>query len=79
MSSNLESWLEKINAAKSRVDIFRILEDFRPLEWTDEQRAAMAKTYMRVLDGLAPGKEASAPAATATTTGDDGPVWYEKM
>ena len=79
MSSNLESWLERIHAAKSRVDVFRIVEEFRPLEWTDEQRAAMAKAYMRALDRMAPGTEASAPAAAATTTGDDGPVWYEKI
>lgn len=79
MSSNLDSWLEKIHAAKSRADVFRTLEEFRPLEWTDEQRAAMARAYMRALEVLAPGTASTADAAADTATGNDGPVWYEKM
>ena len=80
MSSDLDSWLKKVLAAKSRADVFRVLEEFRPLDWTDEQRAAMAKTYMRVVEQLAPGGGAAASSvAVETDSGADGPVWYEKM
>ncbi len=79
MSSDLQIWLKNVNAAKSRVDVFRLVEQFRPMEWTDEQRAVMAKTYMRALDRLAPGEGSKSDAATTETEGPDGPVWYEKM
>ena len=81
MSLDLDSWLKKVQAAKSRANVFAILDEFRPLAWTDDQRAAMARAYMRVVEKLAPEENTVAAAAkpAATTSGDDGPVWYEKM
>jgi hypothetical protein len=89
MSLDLDTWLKKAHAVKTRAELLRLLDDFRPLSWTDEQRAAMSRVYMRVLEKLPPGedtlvapKPAAAPAESApaaTKAGDDGPVWYEKM
>lgn len=80
MSSDLEAWLKKVHAAKSRADVFRVVEEFRPLTWSDEQRAVMAKTYIRAVENLAAGSESTAGAAAPSVeAGADGPVWYEKM
>jgi hypothetical protein len=43
--SELEPWLERILAAQSIEDIFAILDEFRPLLWSDDERASMAKIY----------------------------------
>ncbi len=61
-----------------------MLDEFRILEWTDQQRSSVAKLYMRLLDVLpheeAPSKFAddgntAAPAQPA----EQEEVWYEKM
>lgn len=63
MSLDLESWLRQARAPKSRAEILRLVDQFRPLEWTDEQRAAMARVYVRALSKLPPEDAmASAPA-----------------
>jgi hypothetical protein len=78
---DLAPWLTRIKKAGSRAEVFSILDEFRKLEWTDEQCASMGKLYIRVLQRVAkPGTDDDATvAAAATTAQNDGPVWYEKM
>lgn len=49
---DLNSWLNRIRQAETRAQVFSILDEFRPLSWTDEERSQMAKLYIRLLDGL---------------------------
>lgn len=49
---DLNSWLNRIRQAETRAQVFAILDEFRPLPWTDEERAQMAKLYIRLLDAL---------------------------
>ena len=80
-AEDLNLWLSRVRVAPSRKQIFNILDEFRKLEWTDEQRSMMAKLYIRVLEQVADdGADSSVettPAAVAAQ--DNGPVWYEKM
>ncbi len=78
MGSPLESWLKKVHVAQTRTEVLRLLEEFRPMDWTDEQRAAMSKVYIRALEQLAPEADTS-DAQKAQVSSADGPVWYEKM
>lgn len=60
-----------------------MLDSFRVLEWTDEQRSSIAKLYMRLIDVL-PNDQSSAADDTAASGGPGKPaeqeeVWYEKM
>lgn len=75
---DLEQWLLKMERAASCKEVFELLDQFRPLDWTDEQRAAMAHAYMRVLEKLKDDSPAVETAA-ASNNAADGPVWYEKM
>lgn len=73
-------WCERIKKAQTQKEVFSILNDFQKLEWTNQERASMAKFYHRVIANLAPGEESVKPAtADDTATANDGPVWYEKM
>jgi hypothetical protein len=75
---NLDQWLEKVQNCKSRSELFKLLDEFRLLDWTDEQRSLMAKAYMLLLET----KLKQQPSDTAVADnkgGPDGPVWYEKM
>jgi hypothetical protein len=76
-TADLDNWLVKIRQAKSHQEVFQLLDEFRPLEWSDEQRAAMAKAYMKVLEATQTSSEAQ--AGGKQKDGNDGPVWYEKM
>jgi hypothetical protein len=77
--SSLQDWLKRVQAAKSRSELFAILNEFRPLEWTDDERATMAKSYIRLLDGMKEEPESTKGAESEKSEGADGPVWYEKM
>lgn len=46
---DLQSWMNKVARAQSRAEILGILDQFRVLEWSDEERSQMAKLYMRLL------------------------------
>lgn len=75
---NLDDWLKRVQGARSRKEVFEILDQFRALDWTDEQCAMMAHTYIRVLENTkatAQDKESGGVEEQAA----DGPVWYEKM
>ena len=88
----LSAWIERLKATKSRQQLLALVDEFRILEWTDEQRSSIAKLYMRLLDVLPDGGgeplaavSQSVPAAaasqpqTAAPSPDDEEVWYEKM
>ena len=79
---NLQDWFKKVQSCKTRSEVFAVLDQFRPLPWADEERAQMAKLYIRLLDHLP--DDSGAVAATAGGAQEDkpanyGPVWYEKM
>ncbi len=77
---DLSAWVKRIQGAKKRSEIFAILEEFRPLPWSDEERSQIAKLYIRLIDLLPEESGAAAPvAASADKPANDGPVWYEKM
>ncbi len=83
-SIDLSAWIEKLKTARNRTELFAMLNDFRILEWTDEQRSSVAKLYMRLLDVL-PHEEAPAQSSDDGKTGgptkpaEQEEVWYEKM
>ena len=51
---DLQAWLERVKAAPSGKEIFQIVDEFRPGDWTDEDRALMSKTYIAALSKLTP-------------------------
>jgi hypothetical protein len=61
-SGDLSQWIERVKATKDKAELFSLLDKFRVLEWTDEQRSSIAKLYMRLLDVLPDGE---APTASA--------------
>lgn len=77
-NADLDQWLNKVQACKSRTELFKLLDEFRPLDWTDEQRSVMGKTYMLLLETKLK-QQLSDTAVADTKGGPDGPVWYEKM
>lgn len=67
--SELQTWLERIHAAQNTEEVFSILDEFRPLLWSDEERATMAKTYNTKLHVLnAPPPEEKKGKQKAKTT-----------
>jgi hypothetical protein len=86
MSTTIElsAWIEKIKSARTRTELFAMLDSFRVGEWTDEQRSSIAKLYMRLLDYL-PHEESTSGASDDTNGGgsakpaEQEEVWYEKM
>jgi hypothetical protein len=77
-SNNLEDWLKRVQNAHSRDDVLAILKEFRALDWTDEQRAAMSHAYIRVIENTKDSPQDQKTAAEEKQAAD-GPVWYEKM
>lgn len=60
-----------------------MLDQFRVLEWTDEQRASIGKLYIRLLEVLPP-EDGNSGDDDAGSGGPAKPaeqeeVWYEKM
>lgn len=43
---DLNFWLKRIRQARTKDEIFTILDKYRPLNWTDQQRAQMSQTYI---------------------------------
>lgn len=82
---NIHEWFSRVSRAKDRQELFAILDEFRPLQWTDGERSQMARLYIRLVDDLPDGKNAALPAGgkdeseADNVEADDGPVWYEKM
>ena len=81
---DLDQWLKRVQKAKSRLEIFKLLDQFRPLAWTDDERAAMGKTYIRQLEVMKDPDDPDHPdhrdqSGPSGQEAADGPVWYEKM
>lgn len=53
-SNDLSWWLSKVRQATTPQAVLRIVEDFRPLDWTDEHRAEMSKAYIAMIEHLCP-------------------------
>jgi hypothetical protein len=49
---DVKPWLTRISNAKTRREILQIMEEFRVLDWDDDQCSAAAKLYMRLLLAL---------------------------
>jgi hypothetical protein len=64
--SDLNSWLNRINAAKTQKEMYAVLDDFKGGDWNDEDRATVAKHYMRLIAQLPTGEDKS----TAGGVGD---------
>ena len=58
----LPDWITKLKQARSREEVFAILEQFRAQEWTDEQRATVSRLYIRLLEGLKSKGDGPVPA-----------------
>ena len=75
-TTDIQTWITRIQKSSNSKEVFQTLEEFRPGPWSDEDRAKMAKAYIRVLERV--GVTTSAQAEEEESK-DDGPVWYEKM
>ncbi len=49
-NKDLNIWLARVKQAKTRKDVFKILDEFRTYEWTDVQCQTMSHFYMRMID-----------------------------
>lgn len=67
---DLQTWMNKVTRAQSRAEILAILDEFRVIEWSDEQRSQMAKLYMRLLLAL-PDDGSAAPKDSQTDVPKD--------
>ncbi len=43
--SDVNLWLERILNSNTAEEIFAIVDEFRPLPWSDDERAKIAKIY----------------------------------
>lgn len=75
----LEKWIVKFKQAHSREEIFALLDEFRHLEWTDEQRATISRLYIRLLEKVKSNRIPAVPVVTTSAPQADEEVWYEKM
>jgi hypothetical protein len=76
-TTDLQQWIVRVQKAKDAREVFRIMDEFRKETWSDEDRARIAKVYIRVLDRV--GAPVADQAAVIEEDKNDGPVWYEKM
>lgn len=74
---DLNPWITRVQKAKNAKEVFGIMDEFRKEDWTNEDRARIAKIYVRVLEKV--GAPAPEDIAVVEEVKDDGPVWYEKM
>lgn len=51
-SDNLKDWVTALSLAKSKGELFRLLDRFRLLNWTDKERAEMSQKYIAVIRRL---------------------------
>jgi hypothetical protein len=74
---DVNSFITRVQKASSAKDVLAVLDEFRPLPWSDDDRARMAKAYVRVLERV--GAPAVENKQHVEEEANDGPVWYEKM
>jgi len=53
-NSDLNIWLARVKQAKTRKDVFKILDEFRKFTWTDVQCQTMSHLYIRMIDLMPP-------------------------
>ncbi len=58
-NKDLNLWLARVKQAKTRKDVFRILDEFRKFEWNDVQCQTMSHLYMRMIDLMPPEEDDS--------------------
>jgi len=78
-AKSVDEWVTRIQKTRSSRDLLRLLAEFRKFEWTDVERQRISHTYMRVLDVILKTAGDDLKKAEATSSANDGPVWYEKM
>lgn len=76
-TTDLQPWMVRIQKCTSAKEVFATLNEFRPGPWSDTDRAAVAKAYIRVLERV--GGSVTEETIEDASDGNDGPVWYEKM
>lgn len=54
-ASGLADWIARVRHASNKERVFAVLDQFRPLPWTDEQRALMSRAYIAQLQRLQAG------------------------
>ena len=74
---DLNQWIARIQKSDNAKTVLSIMDEFRKCDWSDEDRARIAKVYVRVLERV--GISAADTAAAVEDQANDGPVWYEKM
>lgn len=50
--TDLPGWLAKVSQADTIDSVLSTVENFRPFIWSDEERAQMAKLYIRMIDRI---------------------------
>ncbi len=70
-NKDLNLWLARIKQAKTRKDVFRILDEFRKFEWTDVQCQTMSHLYMRMIDLMPPEEDESDLEVASVAIADD--------
>ncbi len=78
IKTDLGAWFTRVQKGASVKEVLEILDEFRRLDWSDNDRAAMAKVYLRVLEKVSSATPAEGASSELAET-SDGPVWYEKM
>lgn len=48
----IASWLDRVIRADTTDDVLSIVDSCRPLDWTDEERSRMSRTYNARINGL---------------------------
>ncbi len=77
--ASVDDWVTKIQQTRNGRELLKILEQFRKLDWTDQERQKVSHTYMKVLDVILKSSQDTLKKAEETSSANDGPVWYEKM
>lgn len=49
---DLDYWLVRVRSSASQAEVFDLLDKFRPLPWSDEQRALISRAYINRLEAL---------------------------
>lgn len=75
----VDEWVTRIQRTRSSSDLLKLLAEFRKHEWTDLERQKVSHTYMRVLETILKNSGDHLKKAQDASSGNDGPVWYEKM
>jgi hypothetical protein len=78
-TTSVDEWVARIQKTRSSKELLELLNKFRKLEWTDQERQKISHTYIKVVDIILKSPAESSQTQAEDTGGNDGPVWYEKM